>query len=84
MKNLLAGSLTGQQFFQMSYILPVEIDRLIIGVSETYDVKVIIPTDSSYEFLATSEDRTGSTSLWLGAGVVKKAEPLPRLKYFEA
>jgi CopA family copper-resistance protein len=63
---------------------PVEVDRLIIAVSETYDVVVTIPNDStSYEFLATSEDRTKSASLYLGEGIKQLAEPLPKLKYFE-
>ncbi|MFC3366394.1 hypothetical protein ACFOG5_24750 [Pedobacter fastidiosus] len=30
---------------------PVEVDRLIIAVSETYDVVVTIPENKSYEFL---------------------------------
>lgn len=62
---------------------PVEVDRLIVGVSETYDVEVTIPGDGSYEFAATAEDRTRSTSLWLGNGAEIPASPLPRLKYFE-
>jgi CopA family copper-resistance protein len=62
---------------------PVEVDRLIIAVSETYDVLVTIPENGSYEFLATSEDRTKSTSIFLGAGNKIKAKPLPKLKYFE-
>jgi CopA family copper-resistance protein len=63
---------------------PIEVDRLIIAVSETYDVIVTIPTDGfSHEFLATPEDRTKSTSLFLGAGVKKLSLPLPKLKYFE-
>ncbi len=62
---------------------PLEVDRLIIAVSETYDVVVNIPADSTaFEFLATSEDRTKSTSLWLGNGIKQLASPLPRLKYF--
>jgi FtsP/CotA-like multicopper oxidase with cupredoxin domain len=62
---------------------PVEVDRLIIGVAETYDVIVTIPGNMSYEFLATSEDRTKSASLWLGSGMKMPAAPLPKLKYFE-
>ncbi|MGB3078927.1 MAG: multicopper oxidase domain-containing protein, partial [Saprospiraceae bacterium] len=62
---------------------PVEVDRLIIAVSETYDIIVTIPEDMSYQFLATSEDRTKSTSLWLGSGMLMPATPLPKLKYFE-
>jgi len=63
---------------------PVEVDRMIIAVAETYDVVVTIPADSTaFEFLATSEDRVKSTSLWLGNGIKQLASPLPRLKYFE-
>jgi CopA family copper-resistance protein len=63
---------------------PVEVDRLLIAVSETYDVIVTIPNDgTSYEFLATSEDRTKSASIYLGSGIKQLAEPLPKLKYFE-
>lgn len=63
---------------------PVEVDRLIIAVSETYDVIVTIPASGiAYEFLVTSEDRIKSTSLWLGKGVKQLANPFPKLKYFE-
>ncbi len=63
-------------------VKPVEVDRLIIAVSETYDVVVTIPDNKSYEFLATPEDRTGSASLWLGSGEKVPATRLPKLKYF--
>lgn len=62
---------------------PVKVDRLIVAVAETYDVEVTVPENMQYEFLATSEDRTGSVSLWLGKGMNMKAGALPRLKYFE-
>ena len=61
---------------------PVEVDRLIIAVAETYDVVVTIPDNKSYEFLVTPEDRTKSASLWLGSGEKVPASKLPRLKYF--
>ena len=61
---------------------PVEVDRLIIAVSETYDVVVTIPGNRSYELLVTPEDRTKSASLWLGSGMRMPAQRLPRLKYF--
>jgi FtsP/CotA-like multicopper oxidase with cupredoxin domain len=64
-------------------VQPVTVDRLIVGVAETYDVVVTIPQNGSYEFLATPEDRTGSTSLWLGTGARHAANRLPKLKYFE-
>lgn len=63
---------------------PVEVDRLIIGVSETYDVVVTIPAENTaYEFLATPEDRTKSASIYLGNGIKQLALPMPKLTYFE-
>ena len=63
---------------------PVEVDRLIVAVSETYDVVVTIPAGkTAYEFLVTSEDRTKSASLYLGNGIKQLISPLPKLKYFE-
>lgn len=63
---------------------PVEVDRLIIAVSETYDVIVTIPEDQkSVAFLATAEDRTGSASLFLGEGTKQPVAHLSKLKYFE-
>lgn len=64
-------------------VVPIEVDRLIVGVSETYDVVVAIPDDMSYEFRATPEDRTKAASLWLGSGMKMAAPKLPRLRYFE-
>lgn len=63
---------------------PVEVDRLIIAVSETYDVIITIPGDGkSYEFIATTEDRTQSASYYFGQGTRETIGALPRLKYFE-
>jgi len=61
---------------------PVEVDRLIVAVSETYDVVVTVPENKSYEFLVTPEDRTKSASLWLGKGKKVSAGKMPKLKYF--
>lgn len=65
-------------------VAPVEVDRLIIAVSETYDVVVTIPENGvAYEFMATTEDRTQSTSYFIGNGIKQLISPLPRLKYFD-
>ena len=65
-------------------VQPLEVDRLIIGVSETYDVVVTIPTENTaYEFLATPEDRTKSASIYLGNGPIQLKSRMPKLKYFE-
>ena len=63
---------------------PVEVDRLIIAVSETYDIIITIPEDgNSYEFSATTEDRTNSTSVFFGGGKTQSNGQMPRLHYFE-
>lgn len=62
---------------------PVEVDRLLISTSETYDVIVTIPDNKQYEFLVTPEDRTKSSSLWIGSGEKVYAQRLPKLHYFK-
>jgi FtsP/CotA-like multicopper oxidase with cupredoxin domain len=64
-------------------VVPVDVDRLIVGVSETYDVIVTVPDSGSYAFRASAEDRTGSASFWLGDGVRHALPPLAQLQYFE-
>lgn len=63
---------------------PVEVDRLIVAVSETYDIVVSIPENGkSFELMATTEDRTNSASIFIGEGQKQSIPALPRLKYFE-
>lgn len=62
---------------------PAEVDRFIVGVSETYDVEVTIPENKSFEFRATSEDRQGHASLWLGSGEKVTAPTLLKPMLFE-
>jgi FtsP/CotA-like multicopper oxidase with cupredoxin domain len=63
---------------------PVEADRLIIAVSETYDIVVTVPDDArAFEFMATTEDRTNSASYFIGPGARQPMGALPRLQYFK-
>ncbi|TXF74855.1 multicopper oxidase domain-containing protein [Chryseobacterium sp.] len=62
---------------------PVDVDRLIVGVSESYDIEVTVPENKSFEFRATSEDRQGYASLYLGDGAKVDAPNLPKLMLFE-
>lgn len=64
-------------------VQPVEVDNMIVGPSETYDVVVTVPGNNAFEFRATAEDRTGWASIWLGNGSRRPAKTLPRLRYFE-
>jgi FtsP/CotA-like multicopper oxidase with cupredoxin domain len=62
---------------------PVEVDRLIVPVAETYDVILTIPdTTKMYELRATSEDRTQTTTLFVGNGALVPQPKLPKLNYF--
>lgn len=65
-------------------VVPVEVDRLIVGVSETYDIVVEIPDkNTAYELTATAEDRSGSASIYVGDGIRQLGSTLPKLRYFE-
>ncbi|MDR2037595.1 MAG: multicopper oxidase domain-containing protein [Bacteroidales bacterium] len=63
-------------------VVPVDVDRIIIAASETYDIVVTVPEYGSAELQATAEDRSGSTSIWIGNGEKHPITPLPRLNYF--
>lgn len=65
-------------------VVPVTVDRLLIAVSETYDIVVTVPEDSTAaEFMATTEDRTQSASYFIGTGARRPLTAMGRLKYFE-
>lgn len=65
-------------------VAPVDVDRLIIAVSETYDIVVTVPADGrAFEFMATTEDRTQSAGYFIGNGARQPLPPMGRLKYFE-
>nr|WP_245645906.1 multicopper oxidase domain-containing protein [Niabella ginsenosidivorans] len=65
-------------------VTPLAVDRFILPPSETMDIVVTIPENGiSYELLATSEDRTNTSSLFIGEGKKQLAMHWGRLKYFE-
>jgi FtsP/CotA-like multicopper oxidase with cupredoxin domain len=47
-------------------VKPAKVDRLLIGMAETYDVIVTVPASGSWEFRATAQDNSGHSSLFLG------------------
>jgi FtsP/CotA-like multicopper oxidase with cupredoxin domain len=63
---------------------PVEVDRLIIAVSESFDIVLTVPEkNKSFAFQATSEDRINRALMYVGEGEKQIMAPVPRLKYFE-
>jgi CopA family copper-resistance protein len=58
-------------------VRPFDERRLLIGVAETYDVIVTVPSEGSYEFRATAHDGSGRASLWIGSGSRHAAPDIP-------
>ncbi len=57
---------------------PVEIDRFLISVAETYDLLITVPGPGSYEFRATAHDGSGYASVWIGSGERHLAQDIPK------
>ncbi len=62
-------------------VKPVEVDKILIATAETYDIIIKIPDEGQYEFRATAQDITGSTSAFFGSGPQVKAIDIPPLDY---
>jgi len=63
---------------------PVEIERLLVGVAETYDVLLRVPEKGAYEFRATAHDGSGFTTVWLGNGDFHAAPDVPKANLYHA
>jgi hypothetical protein len=58
---------------------PVMVRRLLMGMAETYGVVVEMPAGGeAVEILASAHDGSGSASIVLGAGEVRRAEAPPK------
>ncbi|MDH3574491.1 MAG: multicopper oxidase domain-containing protein [Desulfobacteraceae bacterium] len=57
---------------------PVEQNRFLIGVAETYDVLVQVPAEGAYEFRATAHDGSGFASVWIGSDTRHAASEVPK------
>lgn len=55
-------------------VRPVEVNRLLMGMAETYDVVITMPEDrKTVEFRATAQDVSGHASVLLGEGELLEA-----------
>ena len=62
-------------------VKPVEVDKILIATTETYDIMIKIPDNGQYEFRATAQDITGSASAFFGSGPQVKVRDIPKLDY---
>lgn len=59
-------------------VVPVQKDKLLFAVAETYDFIVTIPENGKVEIRATAQDGSGQTSAFLGKGILIAAPDVPR------
>jgi len=59
-------------------IVPVQKDKLLFAIAETYDFIVTIPENGKTEIRATAQDGSGQTSALLGEGMLMAAPDVPR------
>jgi len=57
---------------------PLEKDKILIAVAETYDVIVTVPKEGAFEFRATAQDGSGHASLFIGEGEKVLAQDIPK------
>ena len=59
-------------------VVPVMKNKTLISVAETYDFIVTIPQNGQLEIKGTAMDGSGSTSAFLGQGMMMKAMDIPK------
>lgn len=59
-------------------VRPILVNRLLIGMAETYDVLVKVPPSGKWEIRATAQDGSGHSSTWLGSGESHPAPDIPK------
>ena len=59
-------------------VQPVNVDRFLMAIAETYDLIVTVPENGSYEFRATAQDGSGHTSIFIGSGKRILAPNVPK------
>ncbi|MEI6872943.1 MAG: multicopper oxidase domain-containing protein, partial [Verrucomicrobiota bacterium] len=62
---------------------PVKIQRLLVGVAETYDVVVKVPANGMWEIRASAHDGSGSASAFMGSGTIHEAPAVPRPNLYD-
>jgi hypothetical protein len=59
-------------------VQPIEIDRFLYPIAETYDLLVTVPAEGAWELRATAQDGSGRTSLFIGHGTRHFAPNIPK------
>ncbi|MDE1191553.1 MAG: multicopper oxidase domain-containing protein [Arachidicoccus sp.] len=59
-------------------ISPINVNRVLMGIAETYDFIITVPENGAYEFRATPMDQTGKTSVMIGNGENHFVKNMPK------
>ncbi len=59
-------------------VQPVDVNRRLIAIAETYDFIVTVPQGGAFELRATAQDGSGYATALLGSGPVQHAQTIPR------
>ena len=59
-------------------VQPVDLDRFLMAIAETYDLLITVPKDGAYELRATAQDGSGHTSIFIGNGKRVLAPDVPK------
>lgn len=62
---------------------PVKVERILIGIAETYDLVIKIPPQGTWEIRATAQDGSGSASVLMGNGAVHEAPAIPKPNLYD-
>ncbi len=64
-------------------VQPVQVDRFLMAIAETYDLIITIPASGEYELRATAQDGSGHASAMMGQGVPHPALSPPRPNLYQ-
>jgi FtsP/CotA-like multicopper oxidase with cupredoxin domain len=59
-------------------VKPIQVNRLFMGIGETYDVLITVPETGAWEVRATAQDGSGHASAFLGDGTEHLAPGVPK------
>ncbi|MFC6102253.1 multicopper oxidase domain-containing protein [Olivibacter domesticus] len=59
-------------------VTPIAINKILIGTAETYDFLITVPHHGAHELRATSQDVSGSASVFIGTGEKIKAKDIKK------
>jgi FtsP/CotA-like multicopper oxidase with cupredoxin domain len=64
-------------------VQPVQVDRFLMAIAETYDVIITIPASGQYELRATTQDGSGHISAFFGSGELYPASDPPKPNLYQ-